>query len=144
MIDPLLASIATAQLKQDEGFESHAYRCPAGALTIGYGRNVDPDQGGPGLTESEASLLLGNDVAACEADLANIFPGWESISMARRATLINIRFQIGPGGFRSFRRMIAAIQVGDWQTAARELAASRLMVQVPRRTTRRVRELEVG
>lgn len=144
MTDALVASIAVAQLKADEGFSSHVYRCPAGALTIGYGRNVDPDAGGPGVSEGEAALLLGNDVAACEIDLSRLFPGWDSFTVVRRACLINLRFQLGPSRFRGFRRMIAAIQAGDWFTASRELANSALMTQVPERTSRRVRELEVG
>ena len=50
-----------------------AYPCSEDKLTVGYGRNVDPD-GGKGLTEEEAQYLLRNDVTESLADLNNLFP----------------------------------------------------------------------
>lgn len=143
---------ANEQIRQDEGFRSHVYVCPAGFLTIGYGRNVDTT--GPGITEPEAAALLANDLAACAADLASLFPGWPGFSLQRQATLINLRFQLGARGFRGFGGMVKAIQAGDWPRAASEVAwrnpdvsprvPSPLMTQTPGRTSRRVRELEQG
>ena len=54
------------QLRRDEGFRPYPYLCTGGALTIGYGRNIARDKGGPGLAEVEAAFMLRNDVAACE------------------------------------------------------------------------------
>ena len=36
-----LINEATEQLKQDEGWRLKPYRCTAGKLTIGYGRNIE-------------------------------------------------------------------------------------------------------
>lgn len=135
--------IALEQIKVDEGYSKHVYVCPAGMMTIGYGRNVD-SRGGPGLSESEASWLLANDIGECEADLKKVFSQWDSISEQRKSTLINLRYQLGPTRFRLFRKMIAAIEIGDWATAGAELSYSNLMKQTPARTGRRVRELEQG
>ena len=134
--------IAIQQIKADEGFRGTAYICPAGALTIGYGRNIDI--GGTGVSEAEASMLLANDVAACEADLRGLFHMWDFFGPVRRSALINLRFQLGPNRFRAFRKMIAAIDKGDWMLAAAELADSALTKQTPARNGRRVRELEQG
>lgn len=132
------------QLEGDEGFRAHVYVCPAGALTIGYGRNVDPDRGGPGISQNEARVMLGNDIAECAADLANLFTKWDTFTLARQAALINLRFQLGPFRLRGFKKMIAAISAGDWATAAKELQDSQLAKQTPARTTRRAMELRNG
>jgi lysozyme len=130
------------QIKQDEGFRNSAYVCPAGALTIGYGRNIDT--GGAGITEAEGQVLLANDITACDDDLRGLFRNWDSLSARVRATLINLRFQLGPSRFRAFRKMIAAIQNGDFVEAARQLRDSNLARQTPGRTLRRAAELEQG
>ena len=130
------------QIKQDEGFESHARKCPAGALTIGYGRNVDADYGGPGITEAEGQVLLSNDITICDDDLRKVFPKWDEFTLRRRSTLLNLRYQLGPSRFRGFKNMIACIHHGDWTGAARELRDSKLHRETPKRTERRAQELE--
>jgi len=44
-------------IKRHEGFSSTVYRCQSGVLTVGWGRAVDPDEEGTGITEEEAELL---------------------------------------------------------------------------------------
>ena len=139
--DPIFLE-CLVQIKADEGFRSHAYVCPAGALTVGYGRNIDT--GGPGITDAEAQVLLSNAISECDADLAKVFSGWSGFSLRRRATLVNLRFQLGPSRFRAFRKMIPAIENGDWAEAAKELRDSNLARQTPGRTLRRADELEQG
>ena len=132
------------QIKKDEGFRAHAYVCPAGALTIGFGRNVDEDRGGPGITEAEAAVMLSNDITACDDDLRSLFPAWDTMSPRRRATLVNLRFQLGPHRFRGFKNMVACVNHGDWSGAARELRDSTMYRDrgTHARTERRASELE--
>mgnify|MGYP003644733235 CR=1 FL=1 len=42
-------------LKIHEGVETHAYKCSASKITIGVGRNIDPE-GGIGLSEDEIDV----------------------------------------------------------------------------------------
>jgi len=65
-LDALLES-----LKTEEGFRARAYKCTAGHLTIGYGRNID--ESGLGVTEEEASYLLKNDVLRTIKELQRKF-----------------------------------------------------------------------
>jgi len=134
------------QLKQDEGFRGGVYVCPAGALTIGYGRNVDTDKGGPGITKAEGEVMLSNDITACDDDLRTLFPDYAEYSHRRRATLVNLRYQLGPYRLRKFANMVAAIQAGDWYGAARELRDSAMYRDrgTHARTERRAKELEQG
>ena len=41
-----------------------------------------------------------------------------------KEVLINMRYQLGPGGFRGFGNMIAAVKAGYWLTAAAEMRDS--------------------
>ena len=139
--DPIFLE-CLVQIKQDEGFRNSAYVCPAGALTIGYGRNIDT--GGAGISEAEGQVLLSNDITLCDDDLRGLFQNWDTLSVRARATLVNLRFQLGPSRFRAFRKMVAAIQNGDFVEAAKELRDSALAKQTPARTLRRAAELEQG
>ena len=44
--------------------------CPAGTISLGYGRNIDKKMGGLGTTKEEVEYLLTNDIrrsiAECE------------------------------------------------------------------------------
>ena len=132
------------RVKIDEGYRRHPYRCPAGVLTIGYGRNIDKDSGGKGIDETEASILLRNDLAAAEIDMINLFPGWLVFGQVRRAALLNMRFQLGGRGIRKFVKMIAAINKGSWIMAAREATLSRWAAQTPERAYRVAMEIRDG
>ncbi|MBP5593653.1 MAG: hypothetical protein J6X75_05780, partial [Clostridia bacterium] len=49
--------------KLAEGLRLKPYRCPAGKLTIGYGRNIED----MGISETEAEMLFDNDWQKVEA-----------------------------------------------------------------------------
>ena len=132
------------RIKRDEGFRRHGYRDHLGVLTIGYGRNIDAEAGGPGITESEASILLARDLDGAERDLQLIFPRWAEFNQVRQQALVNMRFQLGPTRFRSFRRMIRAINAGRWVLASQEALDSRWAGQTPGRAYRIARELRTG
>jgi len=67
-------------IKLHEGFRTHPYRCTAGKLTIGYGRNLDD----VGILETEAEHMLGNDMADCCIDLAR-YGFWAGCNEARKS-----------------------------------------------------------
>ena len=115
------------QLIKHEGEVLTAYKCPAGYITVGVGRNLE----GKGITEAESRMLLVNDIAECASDLRNLFGHqWDNISDNRRVALADMRFNLGPSRFRSFRRMIQAIRAEDWAWAGKEAMDSRWATQV--------------
>jgi lysozyme len=101
------------QLTHHEGLRLKPYRCTAGKLTIGVGRNLED----VGITATEAMQLLDNDITACLTDLRT-FPWWGGLNAVRQRALADMRFQMGPAGFRAFKRMLAALAVGDYPAAA--------------------------
>ena len=118
-----------------EGGRHVAYRCPAGALTIGWGHNLDaePLRGlGPGstLSDAEADNLLRADLARLAAELDLRLPWWRGLGPARSAVLLNMAFNLGPSGLLGFRRMLKAARNRRFDEAAAEMLDSRWAGQV--------------
>ena len=134
-----------SRIMEDEGFRSHVYLCPAGKYTIGYGRNVD-HHGGKGISQAEALHLLANDVRECEADVRDFYGSmfFDRLGLVRQNALINMRFQLGGGGFRKFDRMHDAIKVHDYERAANEAMSSLWATQTRNRASRIAQELRSG
>jgi lysozyme len=100
-----------------EGYRRDPYKCTAGYLTVGIGRNLQT----VGIRYSEAKFMLKNDLDECRWDLEKIFPGQFSALPTHVAeVLMNMRFQLGSGGFRGFKKMIAAIRGWDFVEAQRQ------------------------
>lgn len=100
-------------LIRDEGLRLTVYQCPAGYQTVGVGRNLE----GRGISKAEAMVLLDNDINACLDDLAT-FAWWGALNPVRSKALLNMRFQLGSGGFRAFKQMLAALEQRDYAAAA--------------------------
>ena len=100
-------------LLRHEGLRLTPYRCTADKLTIGCGRNLDDK----GISKKEAMFMLFNDIEDCTRDLANnIFQGqFYTFPGPVQKALVNMRFQLGYGGFRGFKKMIAAVKDDDWR-----------------------------
>lgn len=122
----------TADLIRDEGLELRPYKCTAGKVTIGIGRNLDD----VGITREEAMHLLHNDLDRVSAELDRAFPWWRDLSEARQRALANMAFNLGVPRLSGFRRMTAALQEGRYDDAAREALDSRWAQQVGARSQR--------
>lgn len=118
-------------LKVDEGFRARPYKCTAGKLTIGYGRNLE----GVGVSRDEAEDMLANDVQGA-IDNARTFYWFEGLSEGRKRAVVNMIFNLGFAGFCKFKNMIAALERGDYDTAAREACRSQWADQVGERAVR--------
>ena len=112
-----------------EGLRQTPYICPAGKLTIGVGRNLEA----VGITEEEALYLFRNDLGRVRAALDKRLSWWRRLDDVRQAVLISMAFQLGPGGLLGFRRLLAALEAGQWAEAAREMLDSQWARQTPNR-----------
>lgn len=123
-----MTDLAEKLIKKNEGLRLKPYKCTAGKLTIGYGHNIEDN----GISLYVAEVILALDLEACENDLKN-FPFWYELSDERRAVLMDMRFQLGLTKFMRFKKMLAALVVGDFETAATELLDSDYAKQTPTR-----------
>lgn len=127
-------------LEQDEGFKPKPYRCSAGKLTIGYGRNLEDK----GLSREEASYLLHEDIRDAIKFLDQQLPWWKSLDgEARQEALVNMAFNLG-GRLLGFKKMLAALKSKDYGRAADEALDSKWAGQVGQRAQRIARAFREG
>ena len=121
-----------SQIKRDEDLRLKPYRDTTGHLTIGYGRNLETR----GITLTEAEAMLTTDINEHEAALRRALPWTDALSECRRAVLVNMAINMGLGGLLGFRKMLAALEAGDYVTAAAEMLDSTWATQVKGRAPR--------
>lgn len=142
-----------------EGDELKPYICPAGFNSIGRGYNFDANplpndiasylKTHGEITQEMSDRLLDESIMDAMSRLIVMFPV-ESLSWSinRYNALISVMFNVGLGnnkkGFRSFKKMIAAIKAGDWETASKELLNSKRTKQVGERAEIEAQMLREG
>ena len=134
----------TTSLRKHEGFRSTVYTCTAGKFTIGIGRCIDISVSGSGITQSEAEYLLRQDINRFTAMTHGLIVTFDSIDDVRQETLVELCFNMGPTNLGKFTKMLAAIDVKDWDTAAAELLDSRYAAQVGQRAITLANQLRIG
>lgn len=112
-----------------EGSIRLPYKCSAGKLTIGVGRNLQDN----GLSPDEIRLLLSNDLRDAKAGAQRICPVFDQLNEPRQWALISMVFQMGRKGVSKFKNMLVAIEDQDFDRAADEMLDSRWARQTPRR-----------
>jgi lysozyme len=128
------------QLLQHEGLRLKPYRCSAGKLTIGIGRNIED----VGITEEEALVLFGNDISRVIAEIDKNIPAFSSLDEIRKRVLVDMGFNLGIRRLMKFRRMLAALEDGDYSQAAVEMMDSRWARQVGSRAERLKNMMKTG
>ena len=129
------------QLVRHEGLRLKPYSCTAGKLSIGIGRNLDDC----GISQTEAYVLLENDIQNCEKQLLDEIPDiYNGLDEVRKSVLLNMCISIpqsrfaplqepcylGIKGLLEFKNTLAFIGAGDWERAANGMLASKWAKQV--------------
>lgn len=134
-----------ASIKRHEGFRSTAYRCTSQILTIGFGRAIDPELDGAGITEAEAEVMLGNDLVRFERHAEDVLGDtWDTLDEVRREAMIEMCFNMGPGNLSKFKNMLAALAEKNYDLAASEALSSRWATQVGVRAERIAERIRTG
>jgi lysozyme len=138
-----------------EGCMLVPYKCPAGFLTIGVGRNIEKNPLTSeekkvcgdymnGITKNAAFYLLRNDIEKVCKDLMKNIPWWKNLDNERQYALLDMCFQLGINGLLRFRKMLSAMGVGNWQQAAEECLNSNYARQTPKRAKRIAETIRTG
>ena len=128
------------QLVVQEELRFKPYRCSAGKLSIGVGRNLDDR----GITRAEADLMLENDIDLALEELRRNLPWFAQLDGVRQAVLVNMCFNLGWTRLAQFSRMLSAVRRGDYVEAAKEMKASLWAKQVKSRAVTLERMMETG
>lgn len=130
---------AAAYIRRYEEFSRFPYKCPTGHLTIGYGHNLEN-----GISSATAEFILKEDLERAERAVKNSLPWWWKLADARQFVLVDMAFNMGLAGLKGFKKMLAAVEQGDYQTAAKEMLASKWAAQVGRRAVELSKIMEKG
>lgn len=129
-----------ARVRRNEGLSYLPYRCSAGALTIGYGHNLEAR----GIPKEVADLLLKQDLEIAEKQVKNAFIWWPKLDDARMGVLVEMCFNLGISGLVGFKKMLSAVEAGDYQTAAQEMLSSKWARQVKGRAVELAKIMQTG
>ncbi len=126
-------------LIRHEGLRLKPYEDSEGILTIGVGRNLED----VGLSDAEVMFLLGNDIEIVLRQ-CRTFPWWNSLNQERQDVIANMVFNLGLPRFKGFKKTIAFIEAGDYQSAAVEMLDSKWARQVKGRAVELSRRMSDG
>jgi len=129
-----------AQLENDEGRRKKPYRCTAGKLSIGVGRNLEDR----GLRDDEIDLMLKNDVAESVGECRRLFRMFDSLSAVRQEVLVNMMLNLGFSRLSGFKKMHAALGEGNWAEASRQMLDSKWASDVGARAERLAKAMRTG
>lgn len=148
--------------KRNEGLRLNSYP-DMGGRSVGYGFNMDSGiakrswdmagvqsnfndvyNGHASITLQEAEALGRVSKQIALRDVVDLFPEFADYSEARQMALLDMSYQMGKGGLSGFKKARAAIDKGNWTTAAREILKSKYAKQTPNRANRIARMLING
>lgn len=118
-------------IKRSEGCSLKPYKCPAGYLTIGYGRNLETN----GISQAEADSLLQNDLAIVMEEVKTI-DGFNKLPSIVKICLTDMAFNMGISRLKKFKKMLNAIRSDNYVKALIELIDSKWFTDVGIRAKR--------
>ena len=121
-----------SDLERDEGVRLKPYLDTVGKTTIGIGRNLTDN----GITAAEAKVLLQNDLFRVANELDRVAPWWRKMSQVRQNALVNMAFNLGLPRLLTFKKMMVALENGNFETAWAEAMGSKWAAQVGERANR--------
>ena len=128
------------RLKVEEGLRLKPYRCPAGKLTIGYGRNIQE----VGISKEEAEMLLQNDIQKTIDDLNKSIPWYQTLSENRQVVLVDMCFNLGLSEFLNFKNTLELIKIGNYLEASKAMLQSKWAKQVGKRAFELSEMMRIG
>lgn len=140
-------------IKTHEGFRDRIYKDSVGKPTVGYGFLVSalsPDElklnGGKvePMSREVAEKILNLKVAKLQKRLFQCLPWLEGKPQNVQDALIEMAYQLGLAGLMGFRHTLGCIETGNYAQAAKNLRASLLYRQTPRRVEDYIRGLRDG
>jgi len=137
------------ELVRDEGLRLSPYRCTAGKLTTGVGRNLDGnpmtaeelgcighDGRSKPITKEQAHYLLVNDIYKVSNDLDRSLPWWQELDDTRKRVLANMCFNMGIGTLLTFKNTLHLIHTARYFEASKAMLRSKWASQVGARASR--------
>ena len=136
------------QLEIDEGVVYKIYTDHLGYPTFGIGHLItknDPEfeePVGTPVSKERVDSVFAIDIKIAEDECCLLYPFWEELPEDVEEILVNMMFNLGRPRLTKFKKMNAALEMGDWKTAAIEGRDSRWYHQVGNRSERLMTRME--
>ena len=136
------------QLEIDEGVVYKIYTDHLGYPTFGIGHLItknDPEfeePVGTPVSKERVDSVFAVDIKIAEDECKVLYKFWEELPEEVQEILVNMMFNLGRPRLSKFKKMTAALEMGDWKTAAIEGRDSRWYHQVGNRSERLMTRLE--
>lgn len=117
------------QLALHEGIRKFPYKCTAGKLTIGIGRNIEDI----GVSDDEIYYMLKNDIRRVDQELNNAFRFYKDLDPVRKDAMINMAFNLGLTRLRGFVYALKMMEEKEYEEASMEFLDSLWASQVGQR-----------
>ena len=137
------------QLEIDEGVVYKIYTDHLGYPTFGIGHLItknDPEfeePVGTPVSKERVDSVFAIDIKIAEDECCVLYPFWEELPEEVQEILVNMMFNLGRPRLTKFKKMNAALEMGDWKTAAIEGRDSRWYHQVGSRSERLMTRMEI-
>ena len=120
-----------ADIKHDESFRDSPYVDTVGCITIGYGTNLSE-----GISREVGEFILEYRLARMTRRLTMARPFIAELPPDVQRGILNMLYNLGLPRFLGFKRMLNALEAGDFALAADEALDSLWARQVGRRANR--------
>ena len=136
------------QLEIDEGVVYKIYTDHLGYPTFGIGHLItknDPEfeePVGTPVSKERVDSVFAIDIKIAEDECCVLYPFCEELPEEVQEILVNMMFNLGRPRLTKFKKMNAALEMGDWKTAAVEGRDSRWYHQVGNRSERLMTRME--
>jgi len=131
------------EIADDEGIKYELYLCSEGHLTGGIGHLItewDVDYYGKPIgypvPNEQVNDWFERDISVAINDCKQIFNNFDSLPEEIQRVLANMSFQLGRPTLSKFSKMIAAVEMEDYQEMANQMEDSRWFRQTPNRAQR--------
>lgn len=129
----------TNLLIRHEDLRLKPYPDTVGKLTIGVGHNLTDK----GISKNIAMAIFSEDLTDTINFLNLKFPWFHTLDDVRAQAVADMTFNL-MGGMLDFHHMLAALEKGDWETAADELLNSKFAKQTGSRATELAQMIRSG
>ena len=135
------------ELERDEGYRTDIYLDTEENPTVGIGHRIlrsDPEYGKPvgtKVTDERVEELFTQDVSTALENCNAVFPNFDTLPQEAQRIIANMMFNLGKKGFKSFKKLIAAVKDCNWSKAADEMVDSDWYGQVGDRAPRLVERM---
>ena len=106
-------------IQRHEGIRDVPYIDSLGVQTIGIGHNLHKP-----LSHAAIMQIFQDDLNDAINDCMHAFPWFHDLTEPRKHVLVDMCFNLGLSGLQKFVKFLAAMAIGDYETAANELLNS--------------------